>query len=154
MTWRLGQNCLRWRHHANNSPEFYSTKIVLIQLNSKIVAPFGLYHAIQLSWNCPFKSVEKIQQIHIDTIQHASKVLWHLQIHHWSAYNRAIRKYESSSSFTSDIPLWIEVTNPNSFFDYFKDKFESNDVMLIWDDSGNNEPSNLNEIEDALEWRM
>ena len=69
-------------------------------------------------------------------------------MHHWSAYNRAIRKYESSSSFTSDIPLWIEVTNPNSFFDYFKDKFESNDVMLIWDDSGNNEPSNLNEIEE------
>ena len=54
-------------------------------------------------------------------------------MHHWSAYNRAIRKYESSSSFTSDIPLWIEVTNPNSFFDYFKDKFESNDVMVIWD---------------------
>ena len=77
-------------------------------------------------------------------------------MHHWSAYNRAIRKYESSSSFTSDIPLWIEVTNPNSFFDYFKDKFESNDVMLIWDDSSNNEPSNLNEIEEFCtdqKWR-
>ena len=72
-------------------------------------------------------------------------------MHHWSAYNRAIRKYESSSSFTSDIPLWIEVTNPNSFFDYFKDKFESDDVMLIYYN-----PSNLNEIEEfcnAQNWR-
>ena len=42
------------------------------------------------------------------------------------------RRYESSSSFNSDIiPLWIEVTNPNSVFDYFKDKFENDDVMVI-----------------------
>ena len=42
-----------------------------------------------------------------------------------------VRRYESSSSFNSDIPLWIELTNPNSFFDYFKDKFENDDVMVI-----------------------
>ena len=45
-----------------------------------------------------------------------------------------MRRYHSYSSFSSDIPLWIELTNPMSFFDYFTDKFESsNDVMLIWD---------------------
>ena len=42
-----------------------------------------------------------------------------------------LRRYESSSSFISDIPLWIELTYPDSFFDYFNDKFESEDVMVI-----------------------
>ena len=56
-----------------------------------------------------------------------------------------ISRYESSSSFIADTPIWIELTNANSFFDYFKDKFESNDVMLIW--NYYHKPSNLNDIE-------
>jgi len=39
-----------------------------------------------------------------------------------------------------------ELTNPNSFLEYFKDKFENNDVMVIWDLE--NKPSNLNDIEE------
>ena len=54
--------------------------------------------------------------------------------------------HKSSSSFTSDTPLWIEFTNPYVFFDYLKAKFESNDVMVIWDP--NNKPSNFNDIEE------
>ena len=76
----------------------------------------------------------------------------YLQMH--QSTNPAIRRYESSSSFTSDIPLWTELITPNSFFDYFKEKYESNDVMLIWDK--NNYPSNLNDIEqfcDQQNWR-
>ena len=36
-------------------------------------------------------------------------------------------------AFSSDIPLWVELSNYKCFFEYFKDKFESEDVMLIWD---------------------
>ena len=52
-----------------------------------------------------------------------------------------IRRWNSGKSFSSDIPLWIHIDNPTSFFDYFKDKFESNDVMLICYN-----PTNLNDI--------
>ena len=55
-----------------------------------------------------------------------------------------IRRWNSPSSFSSEIlPLWVEHSHPKSFFDYVKDKFESDDVMLIYD-----YPSNLDEIED------
>ena len=57
-----------------------------------------------------------------------------------------IRSWNSGKSFTSDIPLWIELYNSKCFFDYFKDKFESDDVMLIWDKY--KKPSNLNDIEE------
>ena len=67
---------------------------------------------------------------------------------HQSYYGTPIRRYESSSSFSSEIPLWIELTNPMSFFDYFTDKFESsNDVMLIWD-KYKGKSSDLNDIEE------
>ena len=66
---------------------------------------------------------------------------------HQSYFLTAISRYESSSSFSSEIPLWIELTSPKSFFDYFTDKFKSsNDLMLIWDN--NNKPSNINDIEE------
>ena len=45
----------------------------------------------------------------------------------------------------------MEHANLRSFFDYFKDKFESQDVMLIYDN-----PSNLNDIEEFCrdqKWR-
>ena len=53
------------------------------------------------------------------------------------------RRWNSPSSFSSEIPLWVEHSNQKSFFDYFKDKFVSDDVMLI-----HHNPSNLNEIEE------
>ena len=57
-----------------------------------------------------------------------------------------IRRWKSGKSFSLDIPLWIELSNTNLFFDYFKHEYESDNVMLIWDDA--NKPSNLNEIEE------
>ena len=72
---------------------------------------------------------------------------------HQSDFN-PIRRWNYGKSFSSDIPLWIELSNPKAFFDYFKDKFESDDVMLIWDSW--NKPSNLNEIEEFCtdqKWR-
>ena len=54
-----------------------------------------------------------------------------------------IRRYNSPNSFSSEIPLWVEHSNPKYFFDYFKDKFVSDDVMLMHDN-----PSNLNEIKE------
>ena len=62
-----------------------------------------------------------------------------------------IRRSNSPSFFSIDIPLWVEHANLRSFFDYFKDKFESQDVMLIYDN-----PSNLNDIEEFCteqKWR-
>ena len=77
-----------------------------------------------------------------------------------------IRRYVSESSFSSDIPLWIDLANPKSFFHYFEDEFkctqctvnppnskdkikkctQCTDVMLMWNTW--NKPSNFNEIED------
>ena len=71
----------------------------------------------------------------------------YLQMH----YSYPIRIWNSGKSFSADIPLWVELSNPKLFFDYFKDKFESDDVMLIHD-----YPSNLNEIEEFCtdkKWR-
>ena len=71
-------------------------------------------------------------------------------------YRSPIRKWKSGKSFSSVIPLWIELSNPKGFFDYFKDKFESEDVMLILNDDDWSTPPNLNEIEDFCaekKWR-
>ena len=57
------------------------------------------------------------------------------------SHESLIRRWSSEKSFSSDTPLWVELLHPNSFFDYFKDKFESNDVMLICYN-----PTNLNDI--------
>ena len=73
----------------------------------------------------------------------------YLEMHYFSSL---IRRYDAPSSFLSDIPTWIELSNPRSFFDYFKDQFDSpEDVMLI-----HNKPSNLNDIEhfcQMYKWR-
>ena len=74
----------------------------------------------------------------------------YLQMH----YSYPIRRWNSGKSFSSDIPLWVQLSNPKSLFDYFKDKFDSDDVMLIWDDD--NKPSNLKGIEEFCrkqKWR-
>ena len=76
----------------------------------------------------------------------------YLHMHQYK--KQPIRRFESSTSFISDIPLWIELSNPNSFLEYFKDKFKSNDVMVIWDVL--NKPYNLNKIEKSClqqNWR-
>ena len=65
----------------------------------------------------------------------------YLKVH---SYSHPIRRWNSGKSFSSEIPIWVELTNPNSFSDYFKDKFDSEDVMLIWDSW--KQPSNLNDI--------
>ena len=57
-----------------------------------------------------------------------------------------MRQYKSPKSFSSDIPLLIELSNPMSFFDYFKDKFQSKDVMVTWDER--HKPYNLNDIKE------
>ena len=66
---------------------------------------------------------------------------------------RPIRKYSSKPSFKSETPLWIELANQNSFFDYFQDKFsDCDDVMVIY----GIEPSNLHEITEFCqekEWK-
>jgi len=67
---------------------------------------------------------------------------------HQSKYLPTLR-WTFENSFTSDIPVWLELCNPNSFFgffDYFKDKFVYDDVMLI-----HNVPHNLNDIKKILQ---
>ena len=60
-----------------------------------------------------------------------------------------MRRYDDSKSFSSEIPLWIEIANPKSFFECFK--FASDDVMVI-----HQRPSNINAIEEFCrlqKWR-
>jgi len=57
-------------------------------------------------------------------------------------YFDPIRRWNSGKSFSSDIPIWVEISDPKAFFNYFKGKFESDDVMLI-----HTRPPNLNDIE-------
>ena len=69
----------------------------------------------------------------------------YLEMHRSYIYN-AIRRWDSAMSFSSTIPIWVEIAISKSFFAYFKDIFESNDdVMLIW--NYNNKPSNWNKIQ-------
>ena len=68
---------------------------------------------------------------------------------------KPMRRWGSPESFSSDIPLWIELANTRTFFLYFKDKFEGKDVMLIHDVLSND--SNLNDIEKFCKeqkWRI
>ena len=55
----------------------------------------------------------------------------------------ALRRYTYVDSFSAKIPLWVELANTDSFFDYFKD-FVCDDTTLIWDE----EPDNLFVLED------
>ena len=74
----------------------------------------------------------------------------YLQMHYYS-YS-LIRRWNSGKSFSSDVPLWVKLSNPKVFFHYFKDKFESDDVMLIYHYNSDN----LNDIEEFCKdqkWR-
>ena len=68
-------------------------------------------------------------------------------------YKHPVRRYDSQNSFSSEIPIWIELTNSKSSFNYFKDKFLNKDVMLIWDSSNKKKPSNLSVIEELCRER-
>ena len=47
------------------------------------------------------------------------------------SYHRPVRKYDSISSFSSEIvPLWIEIADPNTFFVYFKHRFENYHLLI------------------------
>ena len=91
------------------------------------------------------KVTETRVECHLDQRQRSSQEILDLADYLWMHSNAfPQRRYPSRMSFSSDIPLWIELANSDLFFDYFRDKM-SNDVMLIWDDQ--NPPSNLVEIE-------
>ena len=94
----------------------------------------------------PLEVTETTVECNLDQRQRSSQqildLIDYLERHH-SLTSGPTRKFESESSFCSDIPLWIKLTNPKSFFDCFKNKFECNDVMLIHSNRGP-----LNDIEE------
>ena len=69
-----------------------------------------------------------------DYLEMHSDYLDNIDIHYGKT---PMRKYHSPKSFSSDIPLWLELVDLKSFFDYFKDKFETDDVMVIHDGTSN-----------------
>ena len=99
----------------------------------------------------PLEVTDTTISCNLDQRQRSSQQILDLADYLWIHSNDyPIRRWNYGRSFSSDIPLWIELSNPKAFFDYFKDKFESDDVMLIC------EPSNLNEIEEFCtdkKWR-
>ena len=102
----------------------------------------------------PLEVTDTTISCNLDQRQRSSQQILDLADYLQMHYSYPIRKCNSGKSFSSDIPLWVELSNPKAFFDYFKDKFESDDVMLIWDRS--NKPSNINDIEEfckAQKWR-
>ena len=72
---------------------------------------------------------------------------------HSDTLDKPIRKWNYGKSFSSDIPLWVELTNPKSFFDYFKDKFDSNDVMVIYSYSYSYKYKEIEEFCREQNWR-
>ena len=63
-----------------------------------------------------------------------------------------VRRCDLKSFSSADIPLWIELDSPESFFEYFESNFpgDCEDVMLSWDGP---QPYNLNEIEDFCRYK-
>ena len=64
--------------------------------------------------------------------------------------------YPNCRSFSSEVPIWIELAVPSSFFPYFEKKFTDfrSNVMLIW--NIDNKPTNLEDIEEFCgrkQWR-
>ena len=107
----------------------------------------------------PLEVTDTTVECNLDQRQRSSQQILdladYLQMHQSvSLFSYPIRRWISGKSFSADIPLWVELSNSKSFFDYFKDKFDSDDVMLIW--ARGNEPSNLNAIEEYCKeqkWR-
>ena len=104
----------------------------------------------------PLEVTETSISCNLEQRQRSSQQILDLADYLWIhyKYSSPIRRWNSGKSFSSEIPLWVQLSNPKSFFDYFKDKFKSDDVMLIWDHR--NESSNLNDIEEFCKqqkWR-
>ena len=112
---------------------------------------YGSSDAVQT--NCqPLEVTDTTISCNLEQRQRSSQQILdladYLRMH---SYYNPIRRWNSGKSFSSEIPLWVQLSNPKSFFDYFKDKFKSDDVMLM-----HSYPSNLNGIEEFCrkqKWR-
>ena len=99
--------------------------------------------AVQTNFQ-PLEVTETTISCNLEQRQRSSQQILDLADYLWMHSGEwKIRRWNSPSSFSYDIPLWVELSNPKLCFDYFKDKFVSDDVMLI-----HKNPSNLNEIEE------
>ena len=101
------------------------------------------HDAVQTNFK-PLEVTETTISCNLDQRQRSSQQILDLAdyLHmHSDTLDMPIRRWNYGKSFSSDIPLWVELTNPNSFFDQFKDRFESDDVLLIYslEPSGNKE---------------
>ena len=105
--------------------------------------------AVQTNFEFPLEWTDTTICCNLEKRQRSSQQILdladYLWMHSCTYHSSPIRRWNSGKSFSSEIPLWVQLSNPKSFFDYFKDKFKSDDIMLIWHDR--NEPSNLNDIE-------
>ena len=104
--------------------------------------------------NKPLEVTRTTIRCNLEQRQRSSQQILDLADYLWMHQSRfsPIRRWNSPSSFSSEIPLWVEHSNATSFFEYVKDKFESDDdVMLI-----HYNPSNLNDIKEFCKeqkWR-
>ena len=99
----------------------------------------------------PLEVTDTTISCNLEQRQRSSQQILDLADYLWVHYSRSpIRRWNSGKSFSSDKPLWVKLSNQvvndrtRCFFDYIKDKFDSDDIMLIWDDE--HKPSNLNDI--------
>ena len=111
----------------------------------------GQYQLVQTN-SQPLEVTDTTISCNLEQRQRSSQQILDLADYLWMHSNDyPIRRWNYGRSFSADIPLWVELSNPKAFFNYFKDKFESDDVMLI-----HYKPSNLNEIEEFCKeqkWR-
>ena len=83
----------------------------------------------------PLEVTETSISCNLEQRQRSSQQILHLADYLWMhSGDYVIRRWNSPSSFSTEIlPLWVEHSNLKSFFDYVKDKFAYDDVMLIHD---------------------
>ena len=110
---------------------------------------YGDSYAVQTNYK-PLEVTDTTISCNLEQRQRSSQQILDLADYLWmhNPYSSPLRRWHSGKSFFSDIPLWVVLSNSKCFFDYFKEKFESDDVMLIWDEG--NKPSNLNGIKEFL----
>ena len=82
----------------------------------------------------PFEVTDTTISCNLEQRQRSSQQILDLADYLWMHQTTyaPIRRWNSGKSFSSEVPLWVHLSNPKSFFDYFKDKFKSDDVMLIY----------------------
>ena len=116
---------------------------------------YGYKTAVQTKFQ-PIEVTDTTISCNLEQRQRSSQQILDLADYLWMHQSEfpPIRRWNSGKSFSSDTPLWVELSNHKLFFDYFKDKYDSDDVMLMWD--GYSKPSNLNDIEEFCtekKWR-